>query len=173
MGVIKEKLKGLLPDEILDRLDAIVADSDDLLALSGADFSNLTGLVAVESQLATLAGIQTALSALAANATTLNGGITYDQGIEVVTVGAISVAKKTSNISIDGTKAYTLANGTTVGQLKVLVCTVAANTPAGTVTPATMLGGTALAFNAVGDTATLEWNGGAWCVLATNSVTVS
>jgi len=97
-----------------------------------------------------------------------NGG-----ALETVTSGALSVTKRTSLLSIDGTKAYSLADGTVVGQRKSLRCSVAANTPAGTVTPAHMVGGSTLAFNAVDDSVELEWQATGWTVVAINSVTVA
>jgi hypothetical protein len=97
----------------------------------------------------------------------------YDDGVELVTSGALSVTKRTSKISIDGTKAYTLADGTFVGQIKVIICTVAANTPAGTVTPVNIDVGSSLAFNATNDACVLVWDGTNWLIQALNSVSVS
>jgi len=94
----------------------------------------------------------------------------------VAAAGALSLYTRTSLLSIDGTKAYTLGSGRYVSQRKTIRCIVATNTPAGTVTGAFNTDGTATTsalFNAVGDQLELEWNGTAWQVLANTSVTLS
>lgn len=94
----------------------------------------------------------------------------------VAAAGALSLYTRTSLLSIDGTKAYTLGAGTYVGQRKTIRAVLATNTPAGTVTGAFNTDGTATTaalFNAVGDQLEVEWNGTAWQVLANTSVTLS
>jgi hypothetical protein len=115
----------------------------------------------------------TTTTANAAVVSAFNTQVTYDTGIETVASGVCSVVKKTTLITIDGTKAYSLANGSTVGQVKVISCTAAINTPAGTVTPATALGYTSLAFDAANDCAVLQWTASGWMILSLNSVTAS
>lgn len=91
----------------------------------------------------------------------------------LVTVGALGLTR-TTRITVDGTKAFTLADGTEVGQRKTIRQTAATNTPNGTVTPAHASGFTSLtAWDAVGDQAELEWNGTAWEVVFSNGVTLS
>lgn len=87
--------------------------------------------------------------------------------------GAISIVKPFTLLSVTGTVAYTLANGTKKGQRKTIRCTVAASSPLGTVTPVSLSGGTSLLFNAVEDFIELVWNGTAWCIVKNNSVTVN
>lgn len=53
---------------------------------------------------------------------------------ETVTTGALSLTVHQTNLSVTGTKAYTLAAPTYAGQRKRIVCTVAATSPAGTLT---------------------------------------
>lgn len=98
----------------------------------------------------------------------------YDAQVETVSAaGAISVSKKTTRLSVDGTKAYTLAAGSWVGQRKELICSVAANTPVGSVA-GTFLGGTSLgAFGVVGECAVLIWDGAQWLPFSLNGVAVS
>lgn len=55
-------------------------------------------------------------------------------GSEVVTSGALSLAVYLSELSISGSKSYTLAAPTVAGQRKRIECTVAGNTPVGTLT---------------------------------------
>lgn len=80
----------------------------------------------------------------------------YDGSIETVTSGALSLSKKTSLLSISGTKAYTLAAGEFEGQRKRVVVTVAGSTPVGTLT---VTGPTAtFVFNEVGQAIELEYH---------------
>lgn len=98
----------------------------------------------------------------------------YNTQAETVSAaGAISTSKLITKLSVDGTKAYTLAAGTWIGQEKVLICSVATNTPVGSVA-GTFLGGTSLsAFGVVGECARLIWDGAQWLPLALDGVTVS
>ena len=83
------------------------------------------------------------------------------------TSGAIDVTTPISYISTTGTQAYTLAAGS-AGQIKILVCTVAASTPVGVVTPVASAndGYNTITFNAVGETATLIYTNSGWMILA-------
>lgn len=84
--------------------------------------------------------------------------------IETVTTGAIDPTKRQSKLSCTSTIGYTLADGTIEGQRKGLVCSVAASTPAGTVTPAT---GDVWTFSAVGEWVEYEWHAsGGWLIVA-------
>jgi len=100
---------------------------------------------------------------------------TYGQSTETISAaGALSVTKKFSLCSVTGTTAYTLANGTSVGQTKVVICTAGASTPNATVTPASALGYTSVsAIGAVGDIVTFVWTGAAWAVQSQIGCTVS
>lgn len=58
-----------------------------------------------------------------------------DEAVEsVIAPGAFSLAKAVTEVSIDGTDAFTLAAPTYPGQMKTVVVVAAANTPAGTLT---------------------------------------
>ncbi|MGH7177363.1 MAG: hypothetical protein ACREJC_08290 [Tepidisphaeraceae bacterium] len=83
----------------------------------------------------------------------------------VSAAGAVDPDVYLTDLSVSGTKAYTLANGTYVGQRKAMECTVAAAIPAGTVTIATMSGSrtnVAYVFVTVGQRLELEWTAGGW-----------
>ena len=57
------------------------------------------------------------------------------QGVDSVSAaGALDVTKYITELTVSGTKAYTLAAPTTAGQRKRIVCISAASTPLGTVT---------------------------------------
>jgi len=90
-----------------------------------------------------------------------------------VTSGAIPITGKTTFVSVTGTVAFSLANGTHVGQVKELVCTVAASTPIGTLTPASPLGYATILFNAVGESVHLVWTGTAWICSGVGGLTVT
>lgn len=89
-------------------------------------------------------------------------------GAGVVTTGAIPVDARLTELSVTGTVAYTLANGTDAGQVKTIECTVAATSPVGTLTIATPFSGEAAVyvFHAVGQAITLCWDGTAWKLIA-------
>jgi hypothetical protein len=96
-----------------------------------------------------------------------NGAGTAYQGpgsIEaVVAPGALSVLTEITTLAVDGTDAFTLANGLFKGQRKVVTVISGANTPVGTITPATPSGfATITALGAVGDSVELIWTGAAW-----------
>ncbi len=95
-------------------------------------------------------------------------GFVPNAASDTVSSGAISVATYFTNITVDGTKAYTLANGTAAGQLKKILCSAATNTPAGTLTIASPISAAldVIAISAVGDVVELVWTGAAWRILA-------
>ena len=85
----------------------------------------------------------------------------------VYTVGEIDVTTPVSFISVTGTTTFTLPAGTT-GQIKILVCTVAASTPAGTLTPIASAndGYDTIIFNEVGQSVTLIYENSGWIVIS-------
>lgn len=98
---------------------------------------------------------------------------------EVVTTGAMALTCPHSDLSVDGTKTFTLAAGTKIGQRKGWRVTAATNTPNMTITGAFLLGGvakTSIAHSTgtVGDAASFVWNGAAWVVTSsTGTLTYS
>ena len=84
-----------------------------------------------------------------------------------VTSGVIDITTPITFVSVTGTQAYSLAAGA-AGQIKILVCTVAASTPVGVVTPAASAtdGYNTITFNAVGETATLIYTNSGWMILS-------
>lgn len=80
--------------------------------------------------------------------------------------GAISVVKRSSTLAVSGTVAYTLANGTRVGQRKSIHCDTAAATPHGVVTPATGSGWTSADFTTARGSLELEWIAAGWRIVA-------
>jgi len=96
-----------------------------------------------------------------------------EEGVATIVSGAIPLGTSTIAMSVTGTVAYTLADGTRVGQKKDFICTVAASTPDGVLTPANFVDGATLGFNAVGESATLVWTAAGWLVTAINGATVA
>lgn len=92
-----------------------------------------------------------------------------DNGVtDTATSGAVSLTTATTNLSVTGTVAFTLPNGTTAGQRKRVVCTVAASTPAGTLTVTTpddtsgFVCAATFFFDTVGQEVVFEWTGSKW-----------
>ena len=85
----------------------------------------------------------------------------------VYTTGEIDITTPVSFISVTGTTTFTLPAGTT-GQIKILVCTVAASTPVGTLTPIASAndGYDTIIFNEVGQSATLIYENSGWIVIS-------
>lgn len=79
---------------------------------------------------------------------------------EISASGALSPSIRTSRLSVSGTKAYTLADGTRSGQRKTLFCVTSASTPVGVVTPAHASGFTTITFGATSANSAveLEWD---------------
>lgn len=92
----------------------------------------------------------------------------------VAAPGAIDPTYRFTTLAVDGTDAYTLANGTFPGQLVTCFVISGANTPVGTITPATPTGyANVTALGALGDLVTFLWTGAGWVIVAANGVTVA
>ena len=74
--------------------------------------------------------------------------------------GAALVSTHKTNWTTTSTDALTLANGTVVGQMKLIQLIVDGGT--GTLTPTSFADGTSIAFADTGDAVLLQWNGTAW-----------
>ena len=85
----------------------------------------------------------------------------------VYTSGEIDITTPVSFLSVTGSVAFSLAAGST-GQIKILVCTVAASTPVGTLTPIASAndGYDTIIFNEVGQSATLIYENSGWIVIS-------
>lgn len=89
------------------------------------------------------------------------------------TGGAISVANALTTINTDaGGDAFTLADGTVVGQIKNIQL-VADGGGNAVITPANFLDGTTITFADAGDSCSLLWNGSNWVLIANNGGTVA
>lgn len=96
--------------------------------------------------------------------------IGFSNSVEDISDGtqtAISVSTALTLLQTAGSNATTLADGTVVGQVKIIVHDTDGGST--TCTPADPMGYADLNFAAVGDTATLLWSGTKWAVLATHN----
>ena len=85
----------------------------------------------------------------------------------VYTVGEIDVTTPVSFLSVTGSTTFSLPAGT-IGQIKMLVCTVAASTPVGVLTPIAKAndGYNTITFNEKGESVTLIYENSGWIVLS-------
>jgi hypothetical protein len=78
--------------------------------------------------------------------------------------GAVNVTSLfTAFTSSGASQALTLANGTQIGQVKIIAHVVDGGS--GILTPTSLSGGTTITFTTVAETAELIWNGTAWVVV--------
>jgi hypothetical protein len=85
----------------------------------------------------------------------------------VYTTGEIDVTTPVSFLSVTGSTTFSLPAGT-IGQVKVLVCTVAASTPLGVLTPVASGndGYDTITFSEVGESVTLIYENSGWIALS-------
>ena len=85
----------------------------------------------------------------------------------VYTVGEIDVTTPVSFLSVTGSTTFSLPAGT-IGQIKMLVCTVAASTPVGVLTPIANAndGYNTITFNEKGQSVTLIYENSGWIILS-------
>jgi hypothetical protein len=95
------------------------------------------------------------------------------QNIPAGTGGAISILAYFTTINTDaGGDAYTLANGTVIGQLKKIYLLTDGGGNA-TITPVNLAGGTTITMNDAGDYVVLVWDGTDWNVLENIGSTIA
>ena len=88
----------------------------------------------------------------------------------IYTTGEIDVTTSVSFLSITGSTTFTLPAGT-IGQIKILVCTVAASVPLGVVTPIASAndGYDTFTFDEKGQSATLIYENSGWIILSSTA----
>ena len=114
----------------------------------------------------------TSTGAITTNATygaSITGGVQELSG-----AGAADLTNLITELTTEaGAAAVTLADGTTSGQMKIIYMVVDGGGTA-TVTPATFASGTQIAFDAVGEAATLVWNSAiGWVAVSSRNATIS
>jgi hypothetical protein len=102
-------------------------------------------------------------------------GKTITGGVEQISAaGAVDIVNLVSEVTSGaGALALTLADGTTVGQMKIITMVVDGGGTA-TVTPDNFANGTSMAFADVNDTVCLVWaNTIGWVIVSNSGVVVS
>ena len=84
--------------------------------------------------------------------------------------GAVNLTDLITEITTTGANALTLANGS-AGQVKIITMIVDGGD--GTLTPATLAGGTTITFNDVGDGVILVYGTAGWVVVGNNGATIA
>lgn len=98
----------------------------------------------------------------------------HNQRTETIAApGALDPDVRYTDLQVDGTDAFTLADGTFVGAVKEIWCSAATTTPDGTLTPANLSGYTTIGFDAVDEYAKLIWDGAAWVVVVVSGATLA
>ena len=87
--------------------------------------------------------------------------------------GAIGVITGSSQLTIVGTDAMTMADGTLLGQRKSVVITVGTSTPIAVITPVSYADGTTATLTAEGASATFEWDGTNWFTVSGSGLTIA
>lgn len=113
-----------------------------------------------------IGGTQTITGDKTFSGTVTLSGLLIENSLQAISgAGAINTTTFRTNITTTGANAYTLANGT-VGQIKAIVLVVDGGDA--TITPTTLLGGTTLTLDAVGDSVLLQYGTGGWAVIGGN-----
>ena len=97
----------------------------------------------------------------------------FPQNIPAGTGGAINIISYFTTLNTDaGGDAYTLANGTVIGQLKKIYLLTDGGGDA-VITPANLAGATTITMNDAGDYVVLVWDGADWNVLENIGSTIA
>jgi hypothetical protein len=111
---------------------------------------------------------------------TTRDALLSDLGVsDTATSGTVSLTTANTDLSVTGTVAFTLPDGTVAGQRKRVTCAVAATTPIGTLTvtsPSAVAGMVCPAtfvFNTVGQWVEFVWTGTVWRVVRTQRAGVT
>ena len=98
-------------------------------------------------------------------------GASITGGVESVSgAGALNLTDLITEVTTTGADALTLANGS-AGQVKIVTMIVDGGD--GTLTPATLAGGTTITFNDVGDGVVLVYGTAGWVVVGNNGATIA
>ena len=98
-------------------------------------------------------------------------GASITGGVESVSgAGALNLTDLITEVTTTGADALTLANGS-AGQVKIITMIVDGGD--GTLTPATLAGGTTITFADVGDGVVLVYGTAGWVVVGNNGATIA
>lgn len=103
--------------------------------------------------------VATLLANLPTTATKLSGTFSLSGTSQTINnSGAVNVTSSVTKITNDTAATLTIANGTTEGQIKVILCTAATNTT----TLSSNVGPGAISFQRAGHSVLLIWQSGSW-----------
>ena len=103
--------------------------------------------------------VATLLANLPATATKLSGTFSLSGTSQTINnSGAVNVTSSVTKITNDAAATLTIANGTNEGQIKIIICTAAANTT----TLSSNVGPGAISFQRAGHSVLLIWQSGSW-----------
>ena len=103
--------------------------------------------------------VATLLANLPNTATKLSGTFALGNSAQIINnSGAVNVTSSVTMITNDAASQLTIANGANEGQIKVIICTAAANTT----TLTSNVGPGAISFQRAGHTVLLIWQNGSW-----------
>ena len=144
-----------MADKSIPRLDSVTTPSEEDLTLIVTDVSS-----APANKKSTLATFFNKIPTWLGLSTT---PIVY-------TTGEIDVTTPVSFLSVTGSTTFSLPAGT-IGQIKILVCTVAASVPLGVVTPIASAndGYDTFTFDEKGQSATLIYENSGWIILSSTA----
>ena len=106
-----------------------------------------------------------ALTTNASYGASITGGVESFSG-----AGALNLTDLITEVTTTGANALTLANGS-AGQVKIITMIVDGGN--GTLTPATLAGGTTITFADVGDGVVLVYGTAGWVVVGNNGATIA
>ena len=120
-------------------------------------------------------GFETITKNATTGAVTTNAsyGKTITGGVQALSgAGAVDIINLVTEVTSTGADALTLADGTTVGQMKIITMVVDGGDA--TLTPTTFANGTTMTFADVNDTVCLVWaNTIGWVIVSNSGVAVA
>ena len=120
-------------------------------------------------------GFETITKNATTGAVTTNAsyGKTITGGVQALSgAGAVDIVNLVTEVTSTGADALTLADGTTVGQMKIITMVVDGGDA--TLTPTTFANGTTMTFADVNDTVCLVWaNTIGWVIVSNSGVAVA
>ena len=110
------------------------------------------------------ASLQVGADATTGHALKLHGNLLISETVAHSAAGAVPITKPVVLLTVDGTKAFTLADGV-AGQIITIIVVAATNTPNGTLTPASRNGYASIDLDAAGETVTFMFHDSKWNII--------
>ena len=138
-----------------------LVDDQTVAKVDGAGARSPAGIIMGVDSIGVFVAMGLQLYQLVASAIS-SGSAPLESGL---TSGALSVTKRSSTLAVSGTVAYTLADGTRVGQRKTITADSAGSSPHGVLTPAHGSGWTSADFTTARGSLELEWVAAGWRIV--------